>query len=72
MCRHEPDDLGFSAERLARMDQFRVDQVARGEMAGLVTLIARHGKIAHFSAIGYADLGSERKMDANTIFAGIP
>lgn len=62
------EDLGFSRERLANMDQFRATQVAKGEMAGIVTLIARHGKVAHFSTVGYADLGSQRKMDPNTIF----
>jgi CubicO group peptidase (beta-lactamase class C family) len=64
----QPEDLGFSRKRLLNMDQFRAAQVARGEMAGIVTLIARGGRIAHFSAIGYADLGSKKKMRPNTIF----
>lgn len=64
----QPQALGFSRERLANMDQFRSAQVAKGEMAGIVTLIARHGKLAHFSTVGCADLGSGRKMDSNTVF----
>jgi CubicO group peptidase (beta-lactamase class C family) len=66
--RAQPEELGFSSERLAYLDQFFADKVKRGEMAGIVTLIARHGKIAHFSAIGAADLEARRAMAPNTIF----
>jgi CubicO group peptidase (beta-lactamase class C family) len=60
--RARPAELGFSAERLSFIDGYYADKVKKGEMAGLVLLIARHGKIAHFSAIGYADTGSQRKL----------
>jgi CubicO group peptidase (beta-lactamase class C family) len=63
-----PEDVGFSATRLAYIDKFYADKVDKGEMAGIVTLVARHGKIAHFSAIGYADLGVRRKIKTDTIF----
>lgn len=64
----QPEDLGFSRKRLLNMDHFRAEQVVKGEMAGIVTLIARGGRIVHFSALGYADLGSNKKMRPNTIF----
>jgi CubicO group peptidase (beta-lactamase class C family) len=64
----KPEDLGFSSERLNAIDTFFTDKVEKGEMAGIVTLIARHGKIAHFSAMGYADLGNHRRMEKDTIF----
>ena len=37
-------------------------------MAGIVTLIARHGKIVHFSAVGYADVEKRQRMETDTIF----
>ena len=47
----QPEDVGLSGDRLAHLDSFYGDKVTKGEMAGIVVLIARHGKIAHFSAI---------------------
>ena len=66
--RAQPHAVGFSAERLDHIDRFYADKVNRGEMAGIVILIARHGKIAHFSAIGYANLEKRQKMQTDTIF----
>jgi CubicO group peptidase (beta-lactamase class C family) len=66
--RANPEELGFSAERLDRIDRSYADKVERGEMAGIVTLVARHGRIAHFSAVGYADTASRRVMRTDDIF----
>jgi CubicO group peptidase (beta-lactamase class C family) len=66
--RAQPEELDFSAERLSYIDEFYGDKVKKGEMAGIVTLIARHGKIAHFSAIGYADVERKQKLQTDTIF----
>jgi CubicO group peptidase (beta-lactamase class C family) len=62
------EELGFSTARLDYIDQFYIDKVNKGELAGIVTLIARHGKIAHFSAVGYADIEKKQKMQTDTIF----
>jgi CubicO group peptidase (beta-lactamase class C family) len=62
------EELGFSTARLDYIDQFYIDKVKKGELAGIVTLIARHGKIAHFSAVGYADIEKKQKMRTDTIF----
>src|SRR5579871_6886595 len=37
-------------------------------MAGIVILIARHGKIVHFTALGYADVDKKKPMERDTIF----
>lgn len=60
--------LGFSQTRLARIDQLLAEKVERGDLAGAVVLVARHGEIAHFSAVGFADLGTGRTMERNDIF----
>jgi CubicO group peptidase (beta-lactamase class C family) len=63
-----PEDLGFSPERIDYIDKFYAEKVKNGEMAGIVTLIARHGKVIHFSALGYADLGKKTLMEPDTVF----
>lgn len=66
--RARPEEVGFSAARLAYIDQVYADKVNQGEIAGIVTLIARFGEIAHFSAVGYADVEKKQKMETDTIF----
>jgi CubicO group peptidase (beta-lactamase class C family) len=66
--RAHPEDVGFSAERLRYIDQFFADKVERGDLAGIVTLVARHGKVVHFSAVGYADREKKERMRTDTIF----
>ena len=63
-----PEEVGMSTQRLNYIDRFYGDRVKNGEMAGIVTLIARHGKVVHFSAIGYADVEKRRTMETDTIF----
>jgi CubicO group peptidase (beta-lactamase class C family) len=63
-----PEDEGFSPERLAYIDTFYSEKIDHGDMAGIVTLVSRHGKIVHFSALGYADVEKHTKMEKNTIF----
>lgn len=66
--RGRPEELGFSVSRLKYLDQYYQDEVRRGELAGIVILIARHGKVAHLSAIGFADLEKRQLMRPDTIF----
>jgi CubicO group peptidase (beta-lactamase class C family) len=66
--RARPEQLGFSAARLDYIDKFFGQKVERGEIAGVVTLVARHGRLAHFTAVGYADAEAHRKMEVDTIF----
>ena len=45
LARVQPEDVGLSSRRLADIDRFYAEKVSKGEMAGIVILIARHGKI---------------------------
>jgi CubicO group peptidase (beta-lactamase class C family) len=59
----------MSSARLARIDaHWREQYIDTGKIAGAVTLVARHGQIAHFSALGLADRERERPMAQDTIF----
>ena len=64
----QPEAVGFAGERLDQIESFFETRARNGEIAGIVTLVARHGKIAHFSAVGYADAERKLPMERDTIF----
>ena len=64
----KPEDVGLSSERLARMNKSIHEYVDAGRTPGVVTLIARHGKVVHVDAYGKADLASGRPTRADDIF----
>jgi CubicO group peptidase (beta-lactamase class C family) len=51
-----PDEVGLSAERLARLTQVMQGYIERGKIAGMVTLIARDGRVAYLHPFGKLDL----------------
>jgi CubicO group peptidase (beta-lactamase class C family) len=63
-----PEDVGLSSERLARMDKALHAFVDAGRTPGVVTLVARHGKVVHVDAYGKADVVSGRPTRADDIF----
>ena len=58
---------GLSPTRLARLDDVLRGHVARGEVAGLVALVARRDAV-HVTAIGVQDPASGAPMRRDTIF----
>jgi CubicO group peptidase (beta-lactamase class C family) len=66
--RGKPEDVGMSSERLARVTEVVKKAVDAGEVAGVVTLVARRGQIVHFEAQGYADIASKKPMSTDGIF----
>src|SRR4249919_1775208 len=62
------DDLGFASDRMPRIREAVQKHVDAGEVSGVVTLIARRGKIAHFEAYGLLDLESKKPMPRDGIF----
>lgn len=64
----KPEDVGLSTERLQRATATIRDHVARGDVAGAVTLVARRGRIAHFDAQGSINIEAKRPMTRDAIF----
>src|ERR1700760_690174 len=60
-------DGGLAADRLRRLHEVMTGYVERGEVPGLVTLVARRGE-GHVDAIGAMAAGSEEPMRRDTIF----
>jgi CubicO group peptidase (beta-lactamase class C family) len=63
-----PKQGGFSSSRLGRIGTVMQRYVDQGKLAGLVTLVARHGRVVHLDRFGMMDLESERAMQLDTIF----
>lgn len=64
----DPAEVSVSPERLQRVQQLLDGFVSRGELAGLVAIVARQGKVIHLSHSGMADLERGRAMRDDTIF----
>jgi len=63
-----PEDVGMSSERLARLSAAMQKVVDDGRLAGITTMIARHGKTVHFETFGHQNLESKTPMAKDTIF----
>jgi len=64
----QPESVGFSSERLERLHAFMQQAVDDRQVAGIVTILARHGKVVDYRAYGYQDLASKRPMTKDVIF----
>jgi CubicO group peptidase (beta-lactamase class C family) len=60
--------VGMSSERLERVGRVMRGLVERGEVAGIVSLIARQGQIVHFESSGLLDLETRRPMRRDAVF----
>jgi CubicO group peptidase (beta-lactamase class C family) len=59
---------GLDPECLARIGPRMQSFVDRGQVAGIVTLLARHGQVAHLNAVGYQDTETKKPMRTDSIF----
>ena len=64
----KPEDVGMSSERLARIRPAMQRYVDRQLVPGVVTLVARRGRVVHFDAVGWRDVETKAAMTTDTIF----
>ncbi len=62
------EDVGFSTERLQRVQEAVARHIEAKDVSGAVTLVARRGKIVEFAAQGLADIESKKPMVKDSIF----
>ena len=62
-----PEAVGFDAQRLARLDAYMAKIVADGRVAGVSTLLARHGRIVAEKSYGVRSLATAAPMTSDTI-----
>lgn len=60
--------VGMSSERIKAMTAAMQDVVDQGKVSGVVTLVARKGKVVHFDAVGKQDIEAGKPMAKDTIF----
>lgn len=63
-----PESLGLSSERLARIAPVMQSYIDEKKLAGILTLIARRGKVAHCETYGMQDIEANKPMQVDTIF----
>jgi CubicO group peptidase (beta-lactamase class C family) len=63
-----PELVGLSGERLQRLRSLMQQYVDESRIAGVVTYVARNGRVAHLEAFGKADVEAGRAMKTDTIF----
>jgi CubicO group peptidase (beta-lactamase class C family) len=63
-----PEEIGLSAERLARISATLRADVERRMIPGAVMAIARHGKIGYAEAFGWRDREAGAAMQLDSIF----
>jgi CubicO group peptidase (beta-lactamase class C family) len=63
-----PETVGFSSERLERLHTLLRQTVDGKDLSGVVTILARHGKVVDYWAYGQRDMASGASMTRDTIF----
>ena len=63
-----PEDVGMSSERLERIVPGMKRLIDAGKIPGTVTVVARHGKVVHFEAVGSRNIETDQPMTKDTIF----
>jgi CubicO group peptidase (beta-lactamase class C family) len=59
---------GMSTERLAQLRSGMKELVDQGRLAGVVTMVSRHGKVVEFDAAGKRDIAANAPMQKDSIF----
>ncbi|MBM0103616.1 beta-lactamase family protein [Steroidobacter sp. S1-65] len=63
-----PESVGMSSQRLARLTTEMKALTERGELPGVVTMVARMGKVVHLEAAGKREIEGGAPMQKDTIF----
>ena len=62
------ESQGMSSERLAQLRSGMKELVDQGRLAGVVTMVSRHGKVVEFDAAGKRDIAANAPMQKDSIF----
>ena len=64
----EPESLGTSSARLNKLTIWMENQITSNRLAGLSTLIHRHGQCVYFNCVGQKDVEADSPISEDTIF----
>lgn len=60
--------VGMSSDRLERITQMTQQYVDEGKLAGVITMVARDGKLVHFEAVGNKGADDPRPLEKDDLF----
>src|SRR5215813_6326728 len=63
----KPEAVGFSSERLKRLDAGMKAIVDNKQLAGVATMVARHGQVVQSMVYGQQDIQSNAPLQKDTI-----
>jgi len=63
-----PEQAGFSAAGLARIDSYIKNEIDQNKIPGAIMMIQRKGKTAYLKSFGVRDPGTKEPMSPETIF----
>jgi CubicO group peptidase (beta-lactamase class C family) len=63
-----PEEVGFSSQRLERIQDVASRHIDAGDFSGAVTLVARKGRLVHVEAHGLMDLDAKKPMPRDAVF----
>ena len=64
----KPETVGFSAEGMERLHTLMEEAVKNQQVAGVVTILARHGKVVDYRTYGMRNIEKKEEMTKDTIF----
>ena len=64
----KPETVGFSSGRLENLHALIQGEIDRKELAGAVTILARHGKVVDYRTYGVKDMATGAPMTKDAIF----
>ena len=64
----KPETVGFSSARLEHLHKLIQDEIDQKQLAGAITILARHGKVVDYRTYGARDLASNAPMTKDLIF----
>ncbi len=64
----KPESVGFSTDRLQNLHSLIQDEINQKQLAGAVTILARHGKVIDYRTYGQSDREKSVRMTNDTIF----
>lgn len=63
-----PEEVGFSSERLRRVNAWMEGYVSGGKLAGAITMLSRAGETFHFQPYGVLNIDDGAPIQRDTIF----
>ncbi len=68
MNKVSPEAVGFSSQRLKRVNDNMQSYIDAGKLASAVTMLARRGEVFHFQPYGVLDLESGMPVERDSLF----